>query len=140
MEIVETIFTQTALKLSTFFLILATIICPGFLCLYIFRDDIFSSLDIFQICLLSCSVCFPIWLINFYFISQIAIKKELKSQNPRINLLAIITSIITLVVLYFPLLFNFFFEISFRKVFQLTFAVELALIIYFIFFQKNKGK
>jgi len=140
MEVIEPIFKESAVKLSTLLLILATNICPGFITLYIFREDLILDLELIKTCILCCAVCFPIWLINFYFISRNIRNQETGFKNNKINLTVIVSSIVTLPVFYLPLIINFYYILSFRSVFQIVFITELVMIIYFILSLRKKKK
>jgi hypothetical protein len=138
MEALEKILNFNVVKLSTFLLTLFSNICPPFMFLVSYNKDIIYSLDIFKLSILCISIMFPIWLINFYFISRIITKKIQKTNEIKINVLVIITSLVSIPILYIPGLTNLYYKLTIKEMMPIIFFLEIILIIYFLITLKRK--
>jgi len=86
-----------------------TIISSGTLFIYLFRRDLFTSLDLIKLILLASSIPTPIWLINCGFAIFLA-EETFRNESGDLDflLLAICSGLITIPVFYVPFLIRFY--------------------------------
>ena len=132
MESIESFFQRSTLSILTATGIFCSAICPAIAFIFIFKQEIFSSLDNIKLLILCAVLSTPIWVVNFYLVSKI----EKFKQSATINKLAIVTSIVSLFPLYFPAFIRIFFE-GLTTGQGLNIAIALELGIVFLLVREN---
>ena len=94
-------------------LIWITLISSGILFLFLYKNNLFTTLDIFKLILLSSSISTPIWLANCLVI-LISFQEYFRNDKGLVDflLLAISAALFSIPVFYVPFLIKFFFHNS----------------------------
>lgn len=111
-----------------------TVISSGLLFIFIFKRDLFISLDLGKLALLSSSITTPFWLLN----CALSLLADDKIFRHAITLevdflhLAIASAVFTFPVFYIPFTVRFFFHISLLATVITIISLEFALALLYI--------
>ncbi len=93
-----------------------TVICSGILFLFLYKNSLFTTLDISKLIFLSSSISIPIWLINCLLI-VFSSEETFRENNGDVDflLLAICSAIISIPIFYIPFFIKLFLDNSLRS-------------------------
>jgi hypothetical protein len=134
-----------AFSAATFLQLICGVIVPGFLFLFIFKRDVFLSLDFFRLTTLAISITVPILIVNgiIVLISLINDNKEFQDDNAFHRAIAstiYIGSALTIPVIYIPIIIGYFFNLTLRQGILTFIIAEAILVITFILLYSLGGK
>jgi len=114
---------------------------PGLLCLFHYKNNLFSSLDIIKLITLSISLSLPLLIFNymifFFPITEIDTKYNNKSG---ILFVWIFASFLTTIILNIGLYVSFIFHLTFRQFTYVLVIIEIPLILISYIIIKNIKK
>lgn len=124
---------------------LLSIITPGALALFSFREDLFFQLDFFKILLLSLSITFPVWAFNTLLVSLVDWDDSCDGTS-HIQMVGAFGAILSLFPLYIPSLLRLLLVrfIVINSVSGLYIGLSIEIIIGIVMgwkiYKTNKGK
>jgi hypothetical protein len=123
-------------------MMISTII-PGLLLVFLFREDLFMTVETVKLLFLSMGITMPVWLCNTLFFA-FAIDEETVNKNDDearnyLQLTGLIGAFISIPTLFIPALVKMFVDISSNIAFYIGLGIEIAIIIAFIV-SMNKDK
>lgn len=119
-------------------------IIPGILLIFLFREELFISVESVKLLFLSMGITLPVWVCNTLF-TILAINSETKGDNNEedamhsLQISGMFGAVISVPPLYIPALVYLFYPICSNTGFYVGFGVEIVVIAYFIYsFVTNK--
>src|SRR5690554_166152 len=128
-----------AFSAVTFLQLICGVIVPGFLFLFIFKRDLFLSLDIFRLTVLAISITAPLLIVNSIIVLYGVTKDEVEGpdEDGFHRVFAATTylgSALTIPVVYAAITIGYFFSFTLKQgVFILVIAEAIILITLFLF-------
>ncbi len=106
---------------------LVGVVTPGLLTIFFFKRDLFISLDLLKLVLLSISLCLPIVLLNFML--MFALPTEGRPLNIKANISAnlIVATSSSALVFNLPLVASYIFELHFRTFVWVVLILEAVI-------------
>lgn len=126
-------------------LILFKVICcllSGFLFLFIFKRELFISLDIFRLSILCISMTAPILTFNSFLVGHYLgpkrsdVTDEIFHQATGVS--AFLGALLSLVVLYIPILLGYFFKLNLQSGIIWILILQVFVILIFVVPKKEK--
>lgn len=135
MEKLDTLLKQTFLRISLLALLSTSLISPLFVFLFYYKRDLIKEYEINKLILLSISISFPAWLINFVLVS-IILEKYFKLSKLFVDekpaKLAIVSSMVSLLPFYTPCAVNIFWKLEIHWAIKLAFIIEVFIIVFLL--------
>lgn len=134
-----------AFSAVTFIQLICGVIVPGFLFLFIFKRDLFQTLDLFRLSTLAISVTAPILTVNGILILVMMTYDDKESPDEEQfhrNFAATIYlgSILTIMVIYACIIIGYFFNLTLRQGVLTLIISEAILLISFIIIEVRSKK
>jgi hypothetical protein len=113
---------------ATLGIFIVGIISSGALFIFLFNKNLFLSIDLARLIILSLSITGPLWIINSMTIIffDLLVDEGDEAGADDLQVLGILGSVMCFPVIYVPILVKFFFEVSLET------GVIIALVIEFI--------
>lgn len=120
----------------------------GFLFIYLFKNDLFYSLDNFRLIMLACAISIPLIIFNSFFVvitwkddeAKLSEEQFLARMDHKLTVTIFVACVPTMLALLIPLLIAFFFDLYNPKLYYgivLTMEV-IFIIISIIEYNQNK--
>ena len=137
-----------AFSVTTFLYLICGVFIPGFLFLYVFKRDIFLSLDLFRLTALAISITVPLFSVNGFLILMALTKDEEGTPDEdgfhKVFASSIyLGSIMTIPVIYLSLLIGYFFKFTVSQGILTVIIIEIIMLIVLaiiMFYDSSKTK
>lgn len=119
------------LKQKHYVVLTATILAlfgPGFLCLFHFKNNLISSLDIVKLLILSISITLPLIILNFLVITFALVVITDNTPDEPIEIIWAMAALLTAAVLYIGLYASFIWNLPFRQFTFVLIWIEVVII------------
>lgn len=133
-----------ALKITSWImliLIFISVVCPSFLLIFSFNNDLFFKLETIKLLFIGLSITTPVWLLNSFLVVLFT-TTENKDEDFEEQAIGMIGCLFSFPVFYIPILVNFFGEITILSAVILSIVIEVLLIILGViyFFLRRKRR
>jgi len=116
---------------------LISIFVPGFLLMYVFKQQLFFSLDLFRLTVLAMAIVSPVYMLNFLWVYYYNIKDQLKKikENPNpttrtsMALSLILSAVVSIPVIYIPIGIGYFIKMNFKTVIWIMISIEFVMFL-----------
>lgn len=126
MDIIDQVKKLEAFHIAIFILGFVGIVSPGLLVLFLFKRDLFLSLDFLKLMFLSISLSLPIILCNFFLMGPISDNSESKTEVGEALAMALLVSS---AVYYLPLVVMYLWGFSLHTFVWTLVGLEVVLVV-----------
>ena len=124
-------------------MVIGTII-PGLLLVFLFRPDLFMSIETIKLLLLSMGITLPVWLCNTILAAIIMDKLTSTEKEDQVGfhlqIMGLLGAIFSVPVLFLPAIIEMFVDLSPHVAFYIGFGIEIAIVLFGIHLIKNDKK
>ena len=124
-------------------MVIGTII-PGLLLVFLFRPDLFMSIETIKLLLLSMGITLPVWLCNTILAAIIMDKLTSTEKEDQVGfhlqIMGLLGAIFSVPALFLPAIIEMFVDLSPHVAFYIGFGIEIAIVLFGILLIKNDKK